>query len=254
MSYTTLGVDVVDGIARIQLTRPEKRNALNRAMVEELLHALDGLRRREDVRVVSIRGEGKDFCAGADLAEVAETQEMGPEAGLRDAERLGELFVAMRRHPRPIVAVVTGRAIAGGSGLASACDVVLAHEDAEFGYPEVHLGFVPAMVMTILRRKMGETAAFDLVARGRRIGAAEARRIGLVTEVISGEMFAPAVHEYLAELASRPPTAVSLTKRLLYGLDHVSFEDGIARGVELNTLARGTSECREGVRRFLKKD
>lgn len=240
-----------DGVLRLVLNRPDKRNALNGALVEALTDNLREAGRSPGVRVIALMGAGKDFCAGADLEEVAATQEGGTEAALEDAHALGALFVEMRRCPRPVVAVVRGRALAGGAGLATACDLVLAHQDAEFGYPEVHLGFVPAMVMTILRRKVGESIAFDLVVRGARVSAAEAAQVGLVNQVIPDDVFQPAVHEYLTDLASRPPGAVGLTKRLLYGLDAVGFEEGIARGAEMNTVARLTSECREGVRRFL---
>ena len=254
MTEPILTRSLEEGVLRLVLNRPDKRNALNRELVDALTAGVREAARSEDVRVVALVGAGKDFCAGADLAEVAATQEGGSEAALDDAAALGDLFVEMRRCPRPVVAVVRGRALAGGAGLATACDLVLAHQDAEFGYPEVHLGFVPAMVMTILRRKVGESVAFDLVVRGARISAAEAADIGLVNEVIPDDVFQPAVHEYLTDLASRPPGAVQLTKRLLYGLDAVGFEEGIARGAEVNTVARLTDECREGVRRFLNRD
>lgn len=249
-----LGYDVSeDGVATLTLDRPEKRNALNSALVDALR---DGLRRAgedDGVGVVVLRGAGPDFCSGADLAEMEAMMGAGPEENLRDARRLGDLFVEMRRHPNPIVGVVHGRALAGGCGLASACDIVLAHEDAEFGYPEVHLGFVPAMVMAILRRKVGEGRAFELVARGHRIQAAEAVRLGLVTRVFLASAFDVEVESYIGELAARPSSALTLSKRLLYGLDGVGFEDGIARGAEVNTLARSTEACIRGVERFLEK-
>lgn len=246
-------VHVADGVASLVLDRPEKRNALNGVVVERLLEALADTAAHPDVRVVALRGNGPDFCAGADLAELEKIAEMGPEESLADATRMGDLFTAMRHHPRPVVAVVTGRALAGGCGLATACDLVLAHEGARFGYPEVHLGFVPAMVMAILRRKVGEGRAFELVARGERISATEARELGLVNRVLAADGFDDAVDAYLTELAARPPSALALSKRLLYGLDELSFDEGIARGAEVNALARMTPACRDGVRRFLER-
>ncbi|MGI9626974.1 MAG: enoyl-CoA hydratase/isomerase family protein [Longimicrobiales bacterium] len=240
-----------DGIMRLTLNRPDKRNALNREVVELLRGHVADAGADPQVRVVSLLGSGRDFCAGADLREVAATQAGGSEQALKEADDLGQLFVQMRKCPKPVVAVVHGRALAGGCGLASACDLVLAHEEAEFGYPEVNLGFVPAMVMTILRRKVGESVAFELVVRGERLSASQASAIGLVNRVIPDDAFQPAVHEYLADLASRPPGGVALTKRLLYGLDGVGFEEGIARGAEVNAVARLTDECRAGVARFL---
>lgn len=242
-----------EGVVTLWLNRPEKRNALNPELVGALREELARTAEDDAVRVVALRGEGPDFCSGADLAALEAIADMGVEESLADAQSLGDLFVAMRRHPRPIVAVVHGRALAGGCGLASACDIVLAREDAELGYPEVHLGFVPAMVMAILRRKVGEARAFELVARGHRIPASEAHRLGLVARIVAAGSFEEDVRAYLSELASRPPSAVSLSKRLLYGLDGVAFEDGIGRGAEVNALARTTEACRDGVRRFLER-
>lgn len=242
---------VEEGVATLTLNRPEKRNALNGALVDALHDALGELATDPEVRVLAIRGAGPDFCAGADLEELERIAGMGSDESLADAQRMGDLFVALRTLDRPVVAVVQGRALAGGAGLATACDLVLAGEEVLLGYPEVHLGFVPAMVMTILRRKVGESRAFELVMRGRRITAGEARELGLVNQVFPAGAFEDRVAAYLSELAALPPSALALTKRLLYGLDGMSFEEGIARGAELNAVARLTPACREGVRRFL---
>lgn len=246
-----LAYAVAEGVATLTLDRPEKRNALNQELVSALKDALAEASADERVRVVALRGAGKDFCAGADLAELARIAAMSPEENLEDARSLGALLVAMRKIPKPIVGVVRGRALAGGCGLATACDIVLAHEEAQFGYPEVHLGFVPAMVMAILRHKVTEGRAFDLVVRGARISASEARDVGLVTHVYAATTFEEDVDAYLADLASRPPSAVALTKGLLYELADLGFEEGIERGAQVNVEARATDACREGVRTFL---
>lgn len=242
-----------DGVLHLTLNRPEKRNALNGALVEALSQELDEAAGNDQVRVVVLRGNGPDFCSGADLAELEAVAGMGPERSLMDADRMGRLFTAMRRFPRPIVAAVHGRALAGGCGLATACDLILARDDARFGFPEVHLGFVPAMVMTLLRRKVVEGQAFELVTMGHRVDAAEAYRIGLVNRVLPSEFFGVEVAAFVRELAARPASAVELTKRLLYGLDGVSVEEGIARGAEVNSLARSTEACQAGVRAFLQR-
>lgn len=251
MTSPVLRRDTDDGVTTLVLNRPEKRNALAAAMVEELLRLLAEAGADPDVRVIALCGSGRDFCAGADLGEIAASQSKGPEAGLADAQRLGEVFLTIRRLPQPVVAVVQGRALGGGCGLATACDLVVAHEDASLGYPEVHLGFVPALVMSILKRKVGDSAAFELLLRGRGITARESASIGLVNQVIPGERFESTVEEYLAALATRPATAVALTKRLFYGLDGVSIEDAVARGAEVNALARFTEDCKRGVASFL---
>ncbi|MFW5904630.1 MAG: enoyl-CoA hydratase/isomerase family protein, partial [bacterium] len=208
-----------EGVVHLILNRPDKRNALNGALVTSLARALRATGEDDGVRVLVLRGEGPDFCSGADLAELEEMAGKGAEASLADAVRMGELFLDMRRHPRPIVASVRGRALAGGCGLATACDMILAEEGAEFGFPEVHLGFVPAMVMTLLRRKVTEGRAFELVTMGERIPAQEARRLGLVNRVFAEGGLEEGTAEVAGAMASRPSSAIYLTKRLLYGLD-----------------------------------
>jgi methylglutaconyl-CoA hydratase len=241
-------------VARITLNRPDKRNALDSPTIEGLRAAFAELEREDDVRVVVLTGAGKDFCACADLAQL---QRIAAGAGamenLRDAELLGTLLIRMRRMSKPLIAAVRGNAIAGGAGLAGACDVVIASADAHFGYPEVHLGFVPAMVMALLRRAVGEKVAFELVARGERITAAEAYRVGLVTKVVDAGGFDDEVAAYAVNLAQRSPSALALTKRLLYGMDGMPFEEAVARGVEVNALARSTEDCRRGVATFLER-
>ncbi len=240
-----------DGVATVALNRPSRRNALCAAMVGELARSLVDAGADPAVRVIALRGIGKDFCAGADLKEIAESRSRGPEEGLADARRLGEVFLGIRRLDQPVVALVTGRALGGGCGLATACDLVLAREDAVFGYPEVHLGFVPALVMSILRRKIGESAALELLLSGARLGAEEARSAGFVNRVFPKDEFEGGAAEYLSTLATRPATAVALTKRLFYGLDGASFEDAIARGAEVNAIARLTRDFGLGLDRFL---
>lgn len=241
-------------IARLTLDRPDKRNALDAETVADLGRAIARAEADADVRVILLRGRGPDFCAGADLAALQRiAQGADPIANLEDAAALGDLFIRMRRCRCIIVAAVQGNAIAGGAGLATACDIILAADDAVFGYPEVNLGFVPAMVMALLRRTLGEKLALELVARGERITAAEAARIGLVNRVFPAAHFDAAVEEWLAGLAARSASALQLTKRLFYGMDALSFEEAIARGAEVNALARLTPDCQDGVRRFLER-
>lgn len=248
-----LRVERVDSgaVVRIVLDRPERRNALNASMVAALTSELSRLDSDRDVRVVAISGAGTDFCAGADLREVRASIDAGVLASLADAQALGDLFVTMRRMSKPIVAVVHGRALAGGCGLATACDLVVAARGASFGYPEVRLGFVAAMVMAILRRSTGESRAFELVALGETIDAQTAARYGIVNRVFPDESFDEQVATFLADLASRSASAVSLTKRLLYQIDGADFEAAIRAGAQVNALARMTDDCRDGIDRFL---
>ena len=240
----------VNAVARITLARAEKKNALDGAMVAALLDATRAAGADPAVRVLLLDADGPDFCAGADLEALAEMLDAGADAHRRDAEALGHLFIALRETPKPVVAAVRGRALAGGAGLATACDLVLAHEEARFGYPEVQVGFVPAMVMTMLRRAVGEKRAFELVVTGRQGGAREALEMGLVSRVLGAGAFDAEVDRIVAELAAAPPNALRLTKRLFHALDTQPFDAGIVLGVAANVEARATPEFRDGVTRF----
>jgi len=239
------------GVARLTLNRPDKRNALDAALIAALKAALRAADDDPEVRVVAVEGAGRDFCSGADLSALRTIAEGGVMENLDDVEGLAELFLLPRRMRKPVVALVRGRALAGGCGLATACDLVLAAEGAQFGYPEVKIGFVPAMVMAILRRNVSEKRAFDLLVRAQPIAAAEAERIGLVNRVVPDDAFAAEADALLAELAERSPSAVQLTKRLLYHSDAMGFEAAVRAGADLNVLARMTEDMQAGVRRFL---
>lgn len=241
------------GVLTLTLNRPEKRNALDAATVEELLAALDQARLDATVRVVALRGAGKDFCAGADLDELLASVELSPEENERAARRLGEVFARIRELEQPVVALVQGRALAGGAGLATGCDLVLAAESAQVGYPEIQRGFVPAMVMTLLRRQVGEKAAFELVATGRLLRAEEARQLGLVSRVVPDAAFEAEAQALLAQLAASSASALALIKRLLYQLDGQGFRDGIALGARINALARMHPDFRTAIAAFLRK-
>jgi len=245
----TIRVSAEGAIGWITLARPEKKNALDRVMADELAEALFAMS-ETPVNVVAIDAEGSDFCAGADLAAIEEMIDAPRQQHIDDAKALGHVFHTIRRMEKPVVAVVRGRAYAGGAGLASACDIVLAHEGARFAYPEVTIGFVPAMVMTMLRRSVGEKVAFDLVSTGRVLKAEEAREIGLVSRVFADMEFEARTRAVLDQLAACPPSAMAATKTLFYKLDTLGFLDGISAGIVANADARATPAFREGVKRF----
>jgi methylglutaconyl-CoA hydratase len=251
--YKMILVAVEDGIARITLNRPDKRNALNDELVGEVKSALSEAAADKDVRVVLLQGAGKDFCSGADLAALQQSAEAGIEQNLANARWMSELFIMMRRHPRPIVAAVRGRALAGGCGLATAADIVLAGESAKFGYPEVNIGFIPAMVMAILRRSVSEKRAFEMITSGEIISARQALEAGLINRVFADDQFDGQVSAYAGGLAAKSASAVSLSKHLLYHMDGMTFESAIESGVHLNAIARATEDCKRGVEQFLKK-
>lgn len=240
-------------MGRITLARPEKKNALDRQMADEIVQALESLASDAATRVVLIDAEGEDFCAGADLEALESLAGADREAQLDDARALGRVFTTIRQLPIPVVAAVRGRALAGGAGLATACDIVLAHPDATFAFPEVRIGFVPAMVMTILRRIALERQAFDLAITGRPVSAGDAEKLGLVSRVLPGEMFGTSVDEICQTIAKSPPQAVRRTKKLFYELEGRPFDSGIAHGAQVNADTRMTDEFRDGVRRFLQR-
>jgi methylglutaconyl-CoA hydratase len=251
-SYRKLLYSVDGAIARVTLNRPERRNALDAELIAELKDALDVSAKTSGVRVIVLAGSGPDFCSGADLSGLRNSFEAGPLENMAEARQLAGLFVQMRRLSCPVIAAVRGRALAGGCGLASAADVILASESAQFGYPEVNIGFVPAMVMAIIRRSIPEKRAFELVTLGESITAQTAFEIGMVTRLLADETFDMEVEAYAAKLAGKSASAVSMSKQLLYHMDAMSFEAAIEAGVQVNALARSTNDYRRGIERFLK--
>lgn len=244
---------VDNGVASITLNRPEKRNALNDALIADIKRGLQDASQDESVKVVVISGAGKDFCSGADLSALQKIAQASVSVNAEDARSLLELFVQIRQIRVPVVAAVKGRALAGGCGLATACDLVLASASARFGYPEVKIGFVPAMVLAILRRNVSEKRAFELITRGEEIDAARAAEIGLVNQVFSDETFDADVNQYLKRFTEVSTTAVALTKTLLYQVDGLAFLEALETGADVNVIARMTEDCQRGIAQFLKK-
>ena len=240
------------GIFSITLNRPDKRNALNSVMIELLHQAAEQADLDHDARVVMIRGAGKDFCSGADLDELLASAERSIDENEKSALRLGRLFQRIRELPKPVVALIQGRALAGGAGLATACDVVVASSSAQLGYPEIQRGFVPAMVMTMLRASVGEKRALDLVLNGRLLTAAEALNAGLLTQVVPDKELEREGTAVASRLAGSSASALALTKRLFYQLDGQSFADGITLGARVNAVSRSTPDFREAIARFLR--
>lgn len=245
---------VEGAVARITLNRPEKKNALNEGLVASLKDAVRQANTDPAVRVAVITGAGEDFCSGADLAALQKIATASVTENVDDADSLMELFLLMRQTQIPIVAAVRGRALAGGCGLASACDIVLASTNARFGYPEVKIGFVPALVTAILRRNVSEKRAFELLTRGGEITAEAAKQFGLVNQILADEDFESGVTAYARGFEKMSRSAVALTKTLLYQMDGMAFEDALAAAVDVNVIARMTEDCKNGIARFLKKE
>jgi len=242
---------VNDAVARITLNRPEKRNALNDELIAEIKRSLEQASDDETVRAIVITGAGKDFCSGADLSALQKIAQASMSDNADDARSLLDLFLQIRQIRVPVVAAVRGRALAGGSGLATACDLVLASENARFGYPEVKIGFVPAMVLAILRRNVSEKRAFELITRGEEIDAAYAKEIGLINQVFSDNTFDEEVNAYLRRFTEVSRAGIALTKRLLYQVDGLPFLEALETGADVNVIARMTEDCQQGIAKFL---
>lgn len=235
------------------LNRPAKRNALNTELIDSLHQQLERADLDADVRVIVLRGAGKDFCAGADLDELLASGERTLAENEAAASRLGDLFIRVRELPKPVVAAVHGRALAGGAGLASACDVVIAGSGAQFGYPEIQRGFTPAMVAALLHRIVGEKVALDLILTGRVLSADEALAAGLVSRIVPDKSLEREVNGIATTLAGLSSSALGLTKRLYHQLDGMPLSEGIALGARVNAIARGTPDFRDAIARFLKQ-
>lgn len=241
------------GIAQITLARPEKRNALSPETIRQLQDALNAAGRDEQVRVVVLRAEGPDFCAGADLESLAGLVDAGAEAHRADARAFADLYLAMRSLTKPLIGSVHGRALGGGAGLVTACDIVVAGSDTRIGYPEVRIGFVAAVVMAMLRATVPEKAAFELAATGRIVNADEALRLGLVTRVVTAGDADGEAMRLAAEIASLPPEAVAATKKIFHQVQGLSLQDAFDLGVEANVSARTKPGFREGLNSFLSR-
>ena len=241
-------------IRTLTLNRPEKRNALNDALVSALKEALRKADADDSLRAIVIRGAGKDFCSGADLESLRKISEASYEENLEDARSLAELFALIRRVKVPVIAAVHGRALAGGCGLATACDLVIAAESARFGYPEVKIGFVPAIVMAFLRRNVSEKRAFAIATQGFEFSAAEAERLGLVNHVVTDGAFDEEVARFPAVYENVSRSAVIMSKKLLYDMDSLNFDAAIEAGAKANAEARMSEDCKKGIARFLQRE
>jgi methylglutaconyl-CoA hydratase len=249
---TTLTLAFDAAIATVTLSRPEKRNAISPLMIDELLAALDEIE-TGPARVAIITGAGKAFCAGMDLEALASLAGFSHEQNLEDSRRMARLFRRLYFFPKPLIAAVNGAAIAGGTGIATMCDFTLAVPEAKFGYSEVKIGFIPALVSVFLRRQIGEKRARDLLLTGRIFDAAEAHAFGLVTQIIPADILLSRARELAASLLSASPTSLIRTKLLLRRCAEVEIDREIELAVQENAAIRSTADFKEGLAAFLEK-
>lgn len=254
MSYQRLEVRVENQIGFIQLNRPDKRNALDRLMVGELYTAVTEMGEDDTVRAIVLGGNGSAFCAGADLAYLRALTEYSIVDNMEDSAALAKALAAIWESSKPVIARVHGPAIAGGCGLATVCDVVVAVGSAKFGYTEVGIGFIPAIVMAFLIRKAPQMRTRELLLTGRIVQAAEAQERGLITTVVANEAELDThIEELCNAFRKTDPTAVALTKQMLTALDGMSLDASLDYASRMNAAARMTPGCQDGIRRFLEK-
>jgi len=252
MAFRTLKLEFDGALAVITLTRPEKRNAISTEMIDELLGALADVQ-SSVARVAILTGEGKAFCSGMDLDELRAIASRSPAEHLEDSRRMARLFRTVYAFPKPIIAAVNGAALAGGCGLATLADFTLAVPEAKFGYTEVRIGFIPALVSVFLRRQLGEKRTRDLMLTGRIFNAAEAQTIGLVNEVVPPEDLMNAARRLAETLIASSPTSLARTKRLLVQISEAELDREISMAVKENADIRTTADFREGLSAFLEK-
>jgi len=241
--------------AVITLNRPDKRNALNGPLVEELTNAFDRAANDADVKVVQLRANGNVFSAGADLDYLQRLQTNSYDENLDDSKRLAALFRSIAALPKPVIACVQGAAIAGGCGLASVCDFSIAASDAKFGYTESRIGFVPAIVMIFLLRKIGDTRARDLMLTGRLIDANEAERIGLITKAVDKDIFESEI-QALTDILLNDTSSQSLAaiKNMALSVSDMPLDAALQYAAETNAAARSSEDCKRGIAAFLAKE
>lgn len=252
MDYKTIQLAYDSGVATITLNRPDKRNAISFELIDDLLRALNEVE-ASDAIVLILTGAGKAFSSGMDLDNLKTLIGRSPEQNLKDSETMVRMFRTLYEFPKVTIAAVNGAAIAGGTGLALLCDFTLAVPEAKFGYTEVRIGFVPAIVSTFLLRQVGEKQARDLLLTGRIIGAEEAARIGLVNEIVAPENLMLRARELAGLLMENSPASLRATKKLLNDHARAELDTQIEAAVQENAAIRTTADFREGVRSFLEK-
>lgn len=250
--YSTLLLDISGNVATLTLNRPDKRNAISAAMLCELQSALDEIE-KSHARVGILTGNGKAFSAGMDLEMLSAIAQQSPAENQDDSRRMAKMFRRIWSYPKPLIAAVNGAALAGGCGIATLCDFTLAVAEAKFGYTEVRIGFLPAIVSVFLTRQIGEKRARDLLLTGRIVEAQEAKEIGLINEIVPANKLMERAKELADTLIAASPSSLTRAKRLLTSAAAASVDAGLERAVMENARIRCTPDFKEGVASFLEK-
>jgi methylglutaconyl-CoA hydratase len=252
MAYQTLNLELSGAIATVTLNRPEKRNAISTGMIDDLLAAFSEVE-ASSAHVLVLTGEGNSFCSGMDIDDLKAMATQSPVEHLQDSRHMAKLYRQIWSFSKPTIAAVNGPAIAGGCGLATLCDFTISAADATFGYPEVRIGFIPAIVSVFLTRQIGEKNARDLLLTGRIIDASEALRLGLVTKLVPSEELMDATHAQARSLLACSPASLVKTKKLLCNLSAPELDRELELAVAAGAQIRSTPDFREGLASFLEK-
>lgn len=252
MGYQTLKLEYEGPIAMLTLNRPEKRNAISPRMIDDLLVALAEIE-TSTARIGILTGAGKAYCAGMDLDVLRNISSQSPAQNLEDSRRMAQLFRRMWAFPKVLIAAVNGPALAGGCALATLPDFTLAVPEATFGYTEVRIGFLPAIVSVFLRRRVREATARDLILTGRVFPAEEARALGLVNEVTTADTLMRRARELAGTLLANSPASLLASKKLLIDSEEPAIDREISLAIEANAAVRSTPDFQEGVTAFLEK-
>jgi methylglutaconyl-CoA hydratase len=252
MAYKTIQLGLEGKLATLTLNRPDKRNAISFELIDDLLRAFDEVA-KSDAIILILTGAGKAFCSGMDLDNLKALTGRTPEQNLQDSKTMVQLFRSLYEFSKVTIAAVNGAAIAGGTGLALLCDFTLASPDAKFGYTEVRIGFVPAIVATFLLRQVGEKHARDLLLTGRLFDAAEAARMGLINEIVPGEQLMARARQLASVLMENSSASLFATKKLLTDHARSEIDAQIEEAVRSNAAIRLTADFREGITSFLEK-
>ena len=246
--------EIKDRIGYITLNRPEKRNALNAELVNELKESIKLAESDKNVKVIVIKAEGKAFCAGADLEYLQNLQAFTYEENLQDSNNLMELYKMIYSSEKIFIAQVEGHAIAGGAGLATVCDFIFSVPDAKYGYTEVNIGFVPAIVSVFLTRKIGEANAKELLLTGNIISAKEASEMSIFNFIEEKDKIENAAYSFAQQLINKTSSdSLRITKQLIAKIQSLDYEDALNLAAETNAKSRETEDCKKGINAFLSK-
>lgn len=253
MNYKTIIVDIRDSVLQVVLNRPEKRNALNEQMIKELHQTFNQYAKNDDIVAATITGEGKAFCAGADLAYLHSLVDKSYDDNLNDSKRIKEMYWSIYTFPRPTIAIVNGPAVAGGCGLVNVCDLAIASRTASFGYPEVKIGFVASIVSVFLLYTIGLRNSLNLLLTGKIIDAEAAQNLGLIHKVESHKDLVAAAESLIHDIKQNSPQSTKLSKALVHSYINADLREMLESACEFNARSRQNPDFREGLLSFLEK-